>query len=216
MAGSRPLTPNEERRLVQNARRFAPRDRVLVLTGLFGGWRISEALSLTIGQVYRAGRIAELVGVRPAKLKGQYGVTRWIPVCPELKRALADYIVVRQKTAGFNPDAPLFLSRERPTGVAKALSRSAAEKLLRRVLREVAQGDAQRLSTHSLRKTWARRLYEQSGHDLLLVRDGLGHSSVAVTQRYLECDRDRLEHLILAGDWTRAPSSTRDAVPDAR
>ena len=63
--------------------------------------------------------------------------------------------------------------------------------------------DAQGLSSHSLRKSWAMRVYEASGHDLLIVRDGLGHRSVAVTQVYLRTARARVESLILKTDWTR-------------
>ena len=47
------------------------------------------------------------------------------------------------------------------------------------------------------------RLYEASGHDLLIVRDGLGHRSVAVTQVYLPTAPARIESLILKTDWTR-------------
>jgi site-specific recombinase XerC len=83
------------------------------------------------------------------------------------------------------------------------LSRSAAEKMIRTLLRRIAEGDMETLSTHSLRKSWARRLYEVSGHDLITVKEGLGHSSVSVSQRYLACDRGRLDELILKGDWTR-------------
>ena len=53
-------------------------------------------------------------------------------------------------------------------------------------------------------------LYEASGHDLLIVRDGLGHRSVAVTQVYLPTSRARVESLILRTDWTRRPNRPRD------
>lgn len=46
------------------------------------------------------------------------------------------------------------------------------------------------------------RLYEASGHDLFIVRDSLGHRSVAVTQVYLPTARARVESLILQTDWT--------------
>ena len=44
-----------------------------------------------------------------------------------------------------------------------------AEKIIKRALRSITS-DNQGLSTHSLRKSWALRLYEASGHDLLVVR----------------------------------------------
>jgi integrase len=203
----------EERLLVRRVRRLNVRDRALITAQLFTGYRISEILSLTVGHVLHEGRIREKIGLRPGLLKGGYGSTRWVPVCPELRRALENLLCRRAKKEELAPGAPLFKSREHAgEGNPKALSRSGAEKLMRRILRSVAQGDAQALSTHSLRKTWARRLWEKSGHDILLVRDGLGHASVAVTQRYLSADRERLDELILAGDWTRRPRKVSEAT----
>lgn len=78
-----------------------------------------------------------------------------------------------------------------------------AEKIIKRALVAVCD-DPQGLSTHSLRKSRGLRLYRASGHDLLAVRDGLGHASVAVTQVYLPIDRARVEQLIRKSDWTRS------------
>lgn len=187
---------------------------MLITAQLFTGFRISEVLSLSIAQVVREGQILEKIGVRPAYLKGHYGKTRWIPVCPELRRALETYLAARGKNASLCGNEPLFLSRESDaSGQPKALSRSGAEKFIRQVLRRIARSNAQQFSSHSLRKSWARRLYEKSGHDLMLVRDGLGHSSVSVTQAYLTVDRDRLESLIVAGDWTQRPRKVKPATP---
>ena len=40
------------------------------------------------------------------------------------------------------------------------------------------------LATHSLRKSFAQRLYEQTG-DVFTVQEMLGHKSIATTQKYL-------------------------------
>ena len=40
------------------------------------------------------------------------------------------------------------------------------------------------LATHSLRKSFAQRLYERSG-DIFMVQELLGHANVATTQKYL-------------------------------
>jgi integrase len=57
--------------------------------------------------------------------------------------------------------------------------------------------DASRISTHSMRKTFARRVYEASGHDLIRTQRALGHSSPVTTARYLETDSEALDRLIL-------------------
>ena len=41
-----------------------------------------------------------------------------------------------------------------------------------------------KLATHSLRKSFAQRVYEQSG-DIYLVQELLGHRNIATTQKYL-------------------------------
>jgi integrase len=86
-------------------------------------------------------------------------------------------------------------------GEPQSIGRSMAEKIVKRALRTISP-DPQGLSTHSLRKSWAVRLYEASDHDLLIVRDGLDHHSVEVTQVYLPTTRSRVDELILKTDWT--------------
>jgi integrase len=214
MTGARSLTAAEERSLVRRCRRLNPRNRALICAQLFLGFRISEILALTVGHVVQDGRIARRVTLPPRFLKGGYGGTRSVPVGPELVRALEHYLRRRGDLAQLERTAPLFLSREHgPNRTPKPLSRSGAEKMIKQILTAVSPGDRFGLSTHTLRKSWARRLYEESGHDLLCVKEGLGHSSVAITQRYLPVNRGQLDELILRGDWTR--QSRRPPRPTA-
>lgn len=203
MAGSRPLTKSEERLLVRRIRRVNARDRALISAQLFLGFRISEIIALRVGHVWHHGQVRARVALPPRFLKGHYGRTRTIPIGPELHRALASYLKRREADGSLRPELPLFLSRcHGPAGAPKTITRSMAEKIIKTQLRLISD-DPQALSTHSLRKTFAVRLYEASGHDLLLVRDGLGHSSVAVTQVYLPIAHSKLEAMVLRGDWTR-------------
>lgn len=103
---------------------------------------------------------------------------------PELRRALERYLRRRARHAELRSHDPLFLSSRHGPSDVKAICRSMAEKIIKRALIAVCD-DPQGLSTHSLRKSWGLWLYRASGHDLLVVRDGLGHGSVAVTQVYL-------------------------------
>lgn len=47
-----------------------------------------------------------------------------------------------------------------------------------------------RISAHSMRKTYAYRIYENNGHDLLAIKQMLGHSSIEETKVYLGLDRE--------------------------
>ena len=99
MAGSRPLTPSEERHLVRQIRRINARDRALISAQLFLGFRISEVLALTIGHVWDGSRIRARVALPPRFLKGGFGTTRTIPIGPELRRALERYLAQRGGSA---------------------------------------------------------------------------------------------------------------------
>lgn len=74
-----------------------------------------------------------------------------------------------------------------------------------RAFRGARVRDDGRLGTHSLRKTFARKVFVLSGHDLQVTRAALGHTSICVTERYLECRAQDVQRLVLLGDWTRAP-----------
>lgn len=202
MAGSRPLTPREERLLLGHIRRINARDRALISAQMFLGFRISEILAFTIGHVVHHGAIRERVALPPRFLKGKRGTTRTVLIGQELRRALERYLFRRGACEPLQPDAPLFLSPRRGAdGQPHAIRRSMAQKIIKRALSKIVS-DPQGLSSHSLRKSWGLRLYEATGHDLLLVRDWLGHRSIAVTRIYLPTSADRLEAGMRATDWT--------------
>ena len=137
---------------------------------------------------------------------------RSVPIGPELHRALDRYFAQRVRKRVLAPTEPLFRSRfPAADGAAKPIIRSMAEKIIKRAF-HVISDDTQGLSSHSLRKSWAMRLYEVSGHDLLIVRDGLGHRSVAVTQIYLPTARARVETLLLKTDWTHRQRRRSEAA----
>ncbi len=206
MATSRPLTEQEERKLVRRIRKASARDRALVCSQLYLGYRISELLALKVAHVCHGGALRERVSVPPRLLKGGYGRTRSVIMCQELRRALAAYLHERESEGALAPDQPLFVSRNHASGGAlKALSRSGAEKLIKRHLGAVCGGDPTGVSTHSLRKRFATAVYEATGHDILSTRDALGHSSVAVTQLYLRANQATIDAAVLRADRSRQP-----------
>ena len=75
----------------------------------------------------------------------------------------------------------------------------------------MAAGLNGKLATHSLRKSFAQRVYEQSG-DIFLVQELLGHKSVSTTQRYLGVDwasaREAVEGMALASESDRSIQSS--------
>ena len=102
------------------------------------------------------------------------------------------------------PDLPLIPSRQRDAdGNLRAIAHSATHNLVKACFARAGLRDDGRLGTHSLRKTFARKVYENSGHDLLVVKAALHHRSVQTTEKYLEANANLVQAAIAAGDFTR-------------
>lgn len=63
-------------------------------------------------------------------------------------------------------------------------------------IREYLGDDYKDVSTHSFRKCAAMRIYRNSNNDIELTRKYLNHSSVAVTQKYLNVDDEEVNNVI--------------------
>lgn len=125
---------------------------------------------------------------------------------PELRRALESWIGHMRSRWAMTPDLPLFLSRENNAdGTARALSRHTARRIIHTTFARASIANDGRLGTHTLRKTWARHVYGNSGNDIMVLRAALHHSDVSITQKYLEADETAVEAAIMGCDFTREP-----------
>jgi integrase/recombinase XerD len=206
MPGRRPLTHDEETALLRVARGLDSRDRLLITTQWLTGLRLSETLRLTVGLVVRDGEIREMLGLAPRRMKGGRGPTRWIPILPELRRALECHLAHLGRRFELAADVPLFISRNSgPGGTFRPLGREAARRLLARAFADAGIDDDGRLGSHSLRKTWSKRVYANCGNDIMVLRLALGHRDVSTTQRYLEPDEEVMLAAVRGVDFTRRP-----------
>jgi integrase/recombinase XerC len=216
MAGRRSLTVSEERQLLRTIRKIRPRDRALITTQWLTGFRIHEVLSLTIGQVVRDGQFLPKIGVAPRNLKGGFGRTRWIPILPELERALRRHLHALGLKFDLDPDLPLFPSRQAgPNGCVRPLGRSQANDVIKAAFAKAGIQNDGRLGTHTLRKTFAKNVYANAGNDIMVLRRALGHVDVSATQRYLEADEDAVMDAIARCDFTRRPRRQKALVDPA-
>lgn len=62
------------------------------------------------------------------------------------------------------------------------MNRQTAHEMLKKAFLDAGLNG--KLATHSLRKSFAQRVYEESG-DIYLVRELLGHRNVSTTQKYI-------------------------------
>ena len=203
MRGTRPIDNTE---IIQVAGcfdgTFATRNRGLFMLGVSTGGRISELLSLTIGSVWQNGSAVTALLFEKAIVKGGE-VSRTVPVNIDGRRAIDDLVAWHSERYG-NTEAsrPLFPSRN-GQGKKKMTTR-AAHNVLKKAFTEAGLNG--HLATHSLRKSFAQRLYDRT-NDIFAVQEMLGHKSVATTQRYLGVNyasvRDALEKIAVSGDLPR-------------
>jgi integrase/recombinase XerC len=145
------------------------RDQAL-LTLLYGcGLRISEALSLTRGDVPLTDTI---------RITGKGGKTRIVPVLPVVREAIAAYVAALPLP--LEPQEALF--RAKRFGPYSPRHAQAMMQLLRSRLGLPASA-----TPHALRHSFATHLLG-AGADLRTIQELLGHASLSTTQRYADVD----------------------------
>lgn len=165
------------------------RDYALLLLLFNTGARIAEALALTVEDLRAGGR-------RHVRVRGKGNKDRICPLWPETAAAVR--ALVRQ--TGLH-DGALFrnarggvLSRD---GAAYVLNRHAMSAAVR-----VPELRRRRVTPHVLRHSCAVALL-QAGVDPTVIRDYLGHASVATTNRYITSNT-AMKRDALAAFWKRA------------
>ena len=189
MKGSRPLTRQQVKGLL--ALTSAIREKTLLTLGFCTGYRISELLSLKVADVSTNGIIHSHVTVKAANTKTKTG--RSVLLNADAQKALRRLVDVIGTNA--NGQSPLFVSRKHDAnGNLKAISRQQAHELLKALFAKI--GEFGNVSTHTLRKTFAARIYEQTGK-LEIVQIALGHKSINSTISYLAFGNDDLNRAIM-------------------
>ena len=200
MKGTRPLDNDEIRRVSTCfTGTYEIRNRGLFMLGVSTGGRISELLSLTIGDVYQNGKpVTDLLFEKSIVKGGEF--SRSVPVNRDGRGAIEALIGWHCEVYNTRDSSrPLFPSRNGQG--TQRMSRRTAHDVLKAAFE--AAGLNGHLATHSLRKSFAQRLYDRTG-DIFAVQEMLGHKSVATTQQYLGVNyasvRDALEAMSLAGE----------------
>jgi site-specific recombinase XerD len=189
MKGSRPLTRQQVKGLL--ALTSSIREQTLLTLGFCTGYRISELLSLKVADVSTNGIIHSHVTVKAANTKTKTG--RSVLLNTDAQKALRRLVDVIGTNA--NGQSPLFVSRKHDAnGNLKAISRQQAHDLLKALFAKI--GEFGNVSSHTLRKTFAARIYEQTGK-LEIVQIALGHKSINSTISYLAFGNDDLNRAIM-------------------
>ena len=205
MKGTRPLDNHEIRKVAECfTGTFETRNRGLFMLGVSTGGRISELLSLTIGDVYQNGTpVTDLLYDKSIVKGGE--VSRAVPVNRDGRDAIDALISWhREQYRNTEGNRPLFPSRHKSGTVP--MHRQTAHQMLKKAF--IAARLNGKIATHSLRKSFAQRVYEQSS-DIYLVKELLGHRNVSTTQQYLGVNyadaREAVEAIALSGESYRRP-----------
>jgi integrase/recombinase XerC len=172
------LTEDEIAKVMSHAfeDRHAARDRALITFMLLTGCRLGETVALNVGDIDLENRSATLrnpKGGDPDRI-----------VLPEKCRSvLALYL-----DGGAANDRPLFI-----TAKGTRPSTRHVQRIVETRMHEA--GITQRVTPHTLRHTFATRLYNRTG-DIRLVQQALRHEFITTTQIYAHVDPQRLRAAI--------------------
>jgi integrase len=193
MKGCRPFTDHEIDAIAAALEK--PRDRALFLLGVHSGFRISELLAIRLGDVVRGGRVVDVVAVAKRNTKGKRA-GRSVPLHHRAKAAIEEWVAQLDPNGRRPADTFLFKSRQ---GGNRPITRQQFRAILDATYQEVGIVTAPGvLATHSLRKTFAARVFERSGRNLLLTQRALGHGTVASTASYLATAEQEVTDVILS------------------
>jgi integrase len=162
-----------------------PRDELLFIVGINTALRISDLLSLTLSDVTDiSGKILEEISMKEQKT----GKIRSFPLNRVIRENLAEWLP--RLEANENLNASLFPSQK---GEGEAITRWHARRVL------AAAGEAvglKNIGTHSLRKTFGYHAFMR-WKNIELVQKLLGHSSPAITLRYIGITREEMNTVYL-------------------
>ena len=143
------------------------------------GMRQSELLGL--GDSDLDARLGQL------KVIGKRSKTRYIPVSTELLVELQKYIDERKKQFGVTNPGTLLVTKSN-----KKITKSFVYRIVRMYLSDVTT--AKKRSPHVLRHTFATHMLN-NGADLNVIKEILGHSSLAATQVYTHNNIEKLKQV---------------------
>lgn len=176
----RPLHENQAFSLLDSAGLLEKKDWVVqrnkaLMTLLYGcGLRISEALSLNIGDIPETGQ--------PLIVMGKGRKERIIPMLDIVHASVRHLIALCPFDN--SPDQPIFRGAK-----GKRLNQGVAQKALRDLRGTL--GLPETATPHALRHSFATHLLE-NGANLREIQELLGHASLSTTQRYTDVNAAEL------------------------
>ena len=160
------------------------RDKALIMTMYSAGLRISEIVNLSMTDISCT--------FEEAKITGKVGKQRYVFFSDEAKEAIAEYLPHREArlrmtgAGGADPKkSALFINRK-----GKPISVPGVRWIISRYSQYSGLG--KNVHPHALRHSFATHLVN-SGCDVRIVQEMLGHSSISTTQRYTHVNIEKMK-----------------------
>jgi integrase len=174
--------PIRDKRKIEAIKKIlSPRDRMMFVMGINSALRISDLLSLAVGDVRENGKLKTKISLKERKT----GKEKRFPLNQSVIGELKSYLQPE-----WEEDRPLFKSRKG----GGSIKRDQAHEILSKAGKRVG---LDHIGTHSMRKTFAYHVYRQSKKNLGLVQKLLNHSSSADTLRYIGIEEDDMDSAYL-------------------
>ena len=172
-------------------KRHGLRDQTIFLLSVKAGLRATEIAGLKWSMITNSdGNISETINITDTATKGRSG--RIIPLNKQVKKNLIDMLAISKQCKRFDLNSTFVISTER----SKRTSAQAVVNMFQIWYRDLGMFGC---SSHSGRRTFitnAARKISTVGGSLRDVQALAGHSSLAVTQRYIDGDSEARSKIV--------------------
>lgn len=201
MATKRPASPLKTKRDVLNIQDYlrykSKRNYTLFVLGITTGYRAGDLVNLQVRDIKEALKYKEFVIQEGKKfnnkrVKDRNRKARRVELIPSVARILKEYI------KDMKDYEYVFKSRK---GVNKPIGVQAVSNALKEAGEYFGLYN---ITAHSMRKTYAYKIWIESGKDILVVKELLCHSSTEETKLYLGLDKEEYHNYTMKlGDFVR-------------
>lgn len=182
---SKPILTTEKVLDIQDYLKYKnKRDYIIFILGITTGYRAGDLVRLKARDIKEALRRKEFTILEGKKnkhnnIKNKNRKARVVEIRPRLDKILREYI------KDMKDYEYVFKSRK---GTNKAIGVQAISNSIKEAAEYFGLID---ISAHSMRKTYAYKIYVESDRDIVAVKELLGHSSIEETKKYIGLDREK-------------------------
>jgi len=195
---AKPITTTEKVLDIQDYLKYKnKRDYVLFIVGVTTGYRAGDLVILKARDIREALRKSEFT-ILEGKKKNSKNIReknrkpRTVEIIPKVDKLLKDYIKDKKDYEY------IFQSRK---GINRPIGVQAVSNILKEAGEYFGLYD---ISAHSMRKTYAYKIYIESDRDIVAVKELLGHRSIEETKLYIGLDREKYHQYSKSlGDYVR-------------